>query len=459
MSDREVITLLLRNVEWRIRANRLLQEFTLGLSIVLTLLIALKIWDLFSPFQGLTITLAVAACVLAFAGFAIWRIRQTGTLDQAAFSIDQKAGLHDEIKTAFWFLNHPRSSEWVDRQIERAARNARHIDVKRTYPNAIPRTSYIVAATILLFIGLNFVPMPANHNWLMLQAAPKNAADGKPLSADPLAEAGRARIDKDEILEGLEAIAQQLQESDLLKDVADALQEGDLKRAADELRALKEQLAKASQPETDKAREALLAAAAEKKAGLEDVLEEFTETADALENNDDIVVDEELEETAQELEELVKKMENSPPGSGFQSDKPTEAPGESGSPTPNTGQIPQKRSNTNGPGASKNPPPGGLAQLPKTSLETQLELDVKLQAEVLKGLEGERTQKPAEDEEEVAEASKQERSKLDYRDVKSELTPAQKDLLNQDHVPWEYRALIKSYFQGIRPPTKPPIKK
>ena len=53
------------------------------------------------------------------------------------------------------------------------------------------------------------------------------------------------------------------------------------------------------------------------------------------------------------------------------------------------------------------------------------------------------------------EASKQERSTLDYRNVPSDLTPAQKDVLNQDKIPWEYRNLIKNYFQAIRPAGKP----
>ena len=56
--------------------------------------------------------------------------------------------------------------------------------------------------------------------------------------------------------------------------------------------------------------------------------------------------------------------------------------------------------------------------------------------------------------ENIEESSKQERSRLDYRNVKSDLSPAQKDLLNQDRIPWEYRPLIKDYFQAIRPTAK-----
>ena len=53
----------------------------------------------------------------------------------------------------------------------------------------------------------------------------------------------------------------------------------------------------------------------------------------------------------------------------------------------------------------------------------------------------------------LEEESKQERSRLDYRNVKSDLSPAQKDLLNQDRIPWESRQLIKNYFQAVKPTT------
>ena len=77
-------------------------------------------------------------------------------------------------------------------------------------------------------------------------------------------------------------------------------------------------------------------------------------------------------------------------------------------------------------------------------------LDVQLEKETLTG-QHDQGGKP----DELEEASKQERSKLDYRNVESDLTPAQKDLLNQDRIPWEYRPLIKNYFQAIKPPKQP----
>ena len=50
----------------------------------------------------------------------------------------------------------------------------------------------------------------------------------------------------------------------------------------------------------------------------------------------------------------------------------------------------------------------------------------------------------------IVEASERERSKLDYRNVQSQLSPAQKDLLNQAAIPWEQRRFVKEYFEAIR---------
>src|SRR5262249_26652786 len=92
--------------------------------------------------------------------------------------------------------------------------------------------------------------------------------------------------------------------------------------------------------------------------------------------------------------------------------------------------------------------PGGKGgDAPREGAPTKL--DVKLKQEKVEGM-SDGGEKP----ENLEETSKQERSRLDYRNVKSDLSPAQKDLLNQDRIPWEYRPLIKDYFQAIRPAAK-----
>src|ERR1051325_603845 len=124
MSDTELILQLLRRVEWRLRTARLLQDFLLAISVPLATAITLRLWDLFSPLAGTTVTTLTSAGAAIVAGYLIWRFPQRVPLEQAAASIDTKAGLNDEIKTAAWFIRNRRGSVWVDAQIQRAARHA-----------------------------------------------------------------------------------------------------------------------------------------------------------------------------------------------------------------------------------------------------------------------------------------------------------------------------------------------
>jgi hypothetical protein len=67
----------------------------------------------------------------------------------------------------------------------------------------------------------------------------------------------------------------------------------------------------------------------------------------------------------------------------------------------------------------------------------------------MEGLKGQASK--GEQLEDVEEASKQERSAMDYRNVPSQLSPAQKDALNQNRLPREQREIVKYYFEEIRP--------
>src|SRR5215510_10753151 len=110
MSDREIIVASLQRVERRIRINRLLHELTFGGLFFLTIPLLLKIWDLFDPLRGVTVSIIVGTWVLLLSAFVVWRIAQRLTLNEAAASVDQKADLKDELKTAFWFIKNPRAS-------------------------------------------------------------------------------------------------------------------------------------------------------------------------------------------------------------------------------------------------------------------------------------------------------------------------------------------------------------
>jgi len=542
MSDKEIIVASLRRVERRIRTNRLFGELALGAVICGAIPILLKIWDLFEPLRGITVSAVVGICVLLFAVYAVWRVLQKGTLNEAASSIDDRAGMHDELKTAFWFVNNPRPSEWVDAQVHRAARNAQTLNVDALYPRHIPKTSYIAAAMILLFVSLNFVPMSLNHNWLALQAAPAFALNEREAEilkhteellrkAEKLKQTDLAQkledivqqlqegkidaqqaaqmldqiqsqleegnLDAESINEGLEEMARDLKQSDQLNSTAQAMQNKQLNLAAEELRKLAEKLGLNTPEQTKQMEKSLEQAAENPRPGLEDLAKMLKQAAENLKNGQQEAAQQGLDGAAQQLDALEQRIEGqelknlaskdlqnlkdslqqrSQQQGSQKGGKGQQQAG--GKPQGGQGQKPQPgQANQNAQGqpqdggegeptdeAAENgaqngaPVPGGKdgnglmpggkgGDAPREGAPTKL--DVKLKQEKVDGM-SDGGEKP----ENLEETSKQERSRLDYRNVKSDLSPAQKDLLNQDRIPWEYRPLIKDYFQAIRPAAK-----
>jgi len=530
MSDKEIIIRTLERIERRIRANRLFDELGLGATLFLAFPLACKIWDLFAPFRGSTITIIAGTWILLFAAYVVWRILRKTPLTRAAVSIDKAADLKDEIKTAVWFIQNPKPSDWVDEQIHRAAGKTRAINVDSLFPRHLPKTAFIAAGLLLFFIGLNFVPLPWNHNWLRLQAAPafsltpqqseilkqvqallKKANELKKTEvAEKLEEVvqdlQQGKMDAEQVLEklgalqnqlsegnldaasmreGLQEMAKALSEAEQLQSTADAIQDKDLNKAADELRKAAEKIGATSPQSKSQMQKSLEQAAENPRAGLEELAKKLQEAADDLQKEDQKDAQVALDEAGQELDQIEEKLQNQDlknlaaeqlqnlqqslrqaQQSGSQQarakkgqDKkaqPKQAPGDPGT-GDNTGtdaegdpNDPAQQSataggNNNGNGLMPSGKGGGDAQRegPPTTL------DVQLQQEEIEGMH-DQNQGIKED---LDEISKQQRSKLDYRNVKSELSPAQKDLLNQDRIPWEYRSLIKSYFEAIRPPS------
>jgi hypothetical protein len=147
------------------------------------------------------------------------------------------------------------------------------------------------------------------------------------------------------------------------------------------------------------------------------------------------------------------KGENGETGEAQSGQSPEEAgegqPGENGEPgqegQPGNNPGGQNEDNPNGKGgnsfggSTKSAPLEGDA----TTLEVQLEKEaLKIDVDAPGSSEANK---------DVEAAGERERSKLDYRNAPSDLTPAQKDLLSQDHIPWERRQLIKNYFQAVKP--------
>jgi hypothetical protein len=435
MSDTETILQMLRRVEWRLRAGRLWHDFIRSTSIALALAIALNVWGLFFPVTRTTTVFFGAICAVVIAAYLAWRFRDRVPLDHAAASIDLKAGLKDEIKTAVWFIRHPRSSVWVDSQIQRAARKAVKIDARRMYPATMPRAFYTAAAMVVILIGLHFVVVARRSDAL---SAPGNVTKTAIV----------ASVDVDSINAGLDEIAEQLRKAEKLKAVAEALLERRLDDAAGELRRVSAELEGESPESLEAIEKSLTAAAAlNQREGLKPLTEDLTAAAQALMNKDVAGTQEGLEDIAQDLEGLDEEIykQESPrdqlaQGNERRGEQDGHVPG---APIPDTRDFPQAASSPDGLGASGGRSEPGPRQGPPTTLEAQLQ-EEGLQSMPTAGI----------NRIEVEEASRQERSKLDYRNVPSELTAAQKDVLNNENMPWQYRPLIKTYFESIIEPAK-----
>jgi len=406
----------------------------LAASISLAFIITLKVWDLFSSL-GSRFAIFGAAAAVFLAGYSLWRLRERMSLDHAAASVDLKAGLNDEIKTAFWFIRNPRASVWVDTLIHRAARKAVKIDVRRVYPGTMPRSSYAAAAMAAIFIALQFVALPPPS-----QAVQPSGDNARPTVRDT--------VDVKAINEGLDEIAEQLAKSEKLKAVAEALLERRLDDAAGELRRVGEELATESPDSLEAIQESLKAAGQQnRRDALKPLSEDLTEAARALMNKNVAGTQEGLDDIAQDLEGLDEEI-YAQESTLDQLAKGNERRGEQdghvpGAPIPDTRDFPQASSSPDGLGASGGKSEPGARQGPPTTLDAQL------QEEGLKSMPTAGIKRI-----DVEEASRQERSKLDYRNVASELTAAQKDVLNHEEMPWQYRPLIKTYFESIVQPAK-----
>src|SRR5437667_3731027 len=355
MSDKEIIIHSLKRIERRIRANRLLNELALGATFFLGFPLVLKVLDLFDPLRAATITVIGGTWMVIFAAYVVWRVLRKGNLNQAAASIDKAAGLNDEIKTAFWFIHNPRPSDWVEAQVHRAARSAQSAHVDRFFPRQIPKMLYLATAFVLLFIGLNFVPLPWNHNWLALQAAPafnltpeesailkqteallrkaeklkqpelvqkledivQQLQEGKidAAQAAQMLDALQSQLDEGNldaasIREGLEEMAKDLAQSDKLEATADAMKNKELNLAADELRKLAEKLGLNSADANKQMQKSLQQASESPRLGLEELAKLQKEAAENLQKEDQEGAQESLDEAAQELDNIQEKMQS-----------------------------------------------------------------------------------------------------------------------------------------------------
>jgi hypothetical protein len=517
MADKELIIGLLERVRRRVRSERRFKTIYSILSVALILPLLFKLIDLISPFRGTTVVVFLILWAIATAAWLLWRTRGGETLSQAAANLDRVAHLQDQMKTAYWFIRHPSSqslsSEWVDVQFTRAVQTAERLKIETLYPGSIPKTFHRAFALMAVFVILNFLPLSRNHNWFYLQGAPpfqlshtdqamvdrarkllektdaakelekiiNELQQGKISSdtaqqqlSDLRQQIDGGNLELNNILDGLTSIANQLGQSEALESTAQAMSNGDVSDAADQIRSIAEKLGITPEDVISEMQKNMSLAANMSPASLQDLSKSMKEAADALKNEDPQAGKIALDNLAQALDQLAQKMkaqqQQSQAGqqladlqNSLQQEAAADAAGEAQlSPIPSQGQGAGGESGDSSPNGtpsagnsagngqgsksanSSNSTASGSPEDLKPGEMTKL--DVQLKMEGLKGQAGKGEQL-----EDVEEASKQERSAMDYRNVPSQLSPAQKDALNQNRLPREQREIVKYYFEEIRP--------
>jgi ParB-like chromosome segregation protein Spo0J len=255
---------------------------------------------------------------------------------------------------------------------------------------------------------------------------------------------------------------------------------GDLAKAAEDIRSLADKLGVTPADVLRELQKNMSQAANNSPAALQDLSKLMQEAADALKSGDPQSGKVALDNLAQALDQLAQKMTGQQQQSqashqlaDLQNSLQQEAASAESASDAQLVPIPSQGQNGSGAGGDQSPngaptagdsPGNGQgSQTASSSGSTAFgspadlkpgemtKLDVQLKMEGLKGQAGKGGQP-----QDIEEASKQERSALDYRNVPSQLSPAQKDALNQNRLPREQREIVKYYFEEIRPTSTTP---
>ena len=353
--ERFVVTGMLRKIDRRVRMNGVLDHFSIATCLVLGVLVVFQAGRMLFPIAPPPSVTVVAASAALFAAFLLWSQRGGSRLARAAAVADTGADLHDELKTAYWFLGQgSRGSPWIDLQLSRAAETAGGLDPRRLVPTTVPRRLWAALGLFVVLQALSMVPMQgplmtfasASDSAAVAQARAEQLEDIRDLveGAEELEENSEALAQLEETLQELAAeqltmeellrdlreaqrileegnlemnalqealteLAQEFDESTQLRDLAEAIEDEDLALASELMRELSQNLSELTQEETAELMEQLREAAMSDLPALEELLESLQEAAEAMENQEMGEAREALEEAAERMRDMERRQE------------------------------------------------------------------------------------------------------------------------------------------------------
>ena len=522
-TERSTITGVLKRIDLKVRFNQTLHHLAVATCLVLGVLLLIEVAPLLVPVSVPSGGLIVVAGSAAFTVFLLWSQIGGRQLRRAAGVADLRAGLNDEIKSAYWFLRQDDSSPWTDLLVGRAAETARRLDPWGLVPVAIPKRFGVALVLFGLLEVVAFVPsdgplltFAAESDSTRFERAREAFAedlrdliDGEgdelldeealALLEAALEELEAAETSFDELLRDLREAQDALDEGNLemtatrdaldelvaefsgsneLADFVNALMNQELTDAADLLRDLAERLGDLDGLELAELEDRLQEASEIDEPVLDQLLAALQEAANALLEDRLSDTQEALDRVAAALEEIAQRRarqeannEAAEAAQAMQeamSQQPGGSPGQmrmqmaqsqsvAGERTDASMAAPSSevtRSDGGSPGTQTGPagnatgdPSGGDLELgASTTLEAQLAL------EVIDGTAPDSEEDQELDPEDLfQEASRQQSSNVQYRDVRVPSRYSQGSALNTERIPWRYRSLVKKYFLAIRP--------
>ncbi|UCH49345.1 MAG: hypothetical protein JSU95_06070 [Betaproteobacteria bacterium] len=396
MKDREVIIGLLRKVAARMRLARVLREAGFALCVVLFalaafVLIRTSLADAINGFyQSVLVVALVAFCLLV-----ISRALKRVSMAQAASLIDARLPLHDELKSAYWFVSQKEQADdgaaFVRMHVANAARTAQQVRGARVLPVRVPRSLLlaIVPAVVLaaaMWSGPNLVRAGTAPNVIaqtesdlqsaraLLAAATSGEEEIKQLdrALETFERSGASRQERQEALiqardavdklnmqasvtrEGLARLARAMKGKPGLEEVAEAIEQGRIEDAVGMLQEMREELRGAAGEVSGEQQESAQGTRAESPVGQDigEIARDLTNMNGSMNEESVTRLLENLEDaqetmrrqqqanaarrTMNEMDELVgmtpQSSEISPSDSSFKGETPL------GAPSPDTGK-------------------------------------------------------------------------------------------------------------------------
>ena len=361
-SEQSVIRGVLRRVDRQLRVNNVLDHLSIAVCLVLATLVSVKIAGMLVSIVAPSPLAIVVACAVLFAAFLAWSQYGARQLERAAAVADARGDLHDEIKSAYWFMRQDHRTDWTETQVRRAAETAAGLEPKRLVPTVVPQRLYIAIAMLAVLVALTFLPAgPPLLTFASAAADPSNltaaqeeqfedirdlieqaeelddAADEDALAAearDRLEEAMR-QLEADELTmeqllrelreaqnaleegnlemnameEALEELAQDLEGNAELADLAEAMKNQDMSEAAELMRQLAERLSDMPRQDAQDLMEQLQQAAQGDQMSMQELMEALQQAADAMSEEQLADAMQAMQEAAEAMEAMSQRMD------------------------------------------------------------------------------------------------------------------------------------------------------